>query len=448
MIPVLVLVGQPNVGKSTLFNCLTHTRDALVADFPGTTRDRHYGQGRIGKKPYLIVDTGGFEPVAQTGMLYRMARQTQQAVDEADCIVFLADARKGVTPQDVSIATYLRKTGRPVCIVANKAEGLPYSSAAADFYAFGFGDPYVISSAHGQGVCEMVDAALDLCVLNDDKITQHADDQTASTRPKIAIVGRPNVGKSSLANLLIGEERMIAFDLPGTTRDAIAVELERSGQKYTLIDTAGIRRRSKITETIEKFSIIKTLQSIAQANVVILLLDAHQDIAEQDAHIARFIVDAGRALVIGVNKWDGLGAYDRERVKVNLTRQLQFLDFAQINFISVIKKTGINALMRAVDHAYIAAMSKLSTPKLTRILIDAVKFQPPPRHGPIRPKLRYAHQGGHNPPTIVIHGNALDMLSKTYQRYLERRFRDACALTGTPLRLMFRSSVNPYARSC
>jgi GTP-binding protein len=442
MKPVIALVGRPNVGKSTLFNRLTRSRDALVADLPGLTRDRHYGEGRIGLRPYLVVDTGGFEPVAKEGILYQMARQTRQAVEESDVIVFIVDGRHGLAPQDAAIADYLRKAGRPIVLVVNKAEGMRYSAVAADFYELGLGDPRAISAAHGDGVSETIDDALAIAYAG----RPEEEDELANARgTKIAIVGRPNVGKSTLVNTLLGEERVIAFDLPGTTRDSIHIEFERQGRPYTLIDTAGLRRRGKVFEAVEKFSVVKTLQSISDANVVILLLDARQDVSEQDAHIAGFVVEQGRALVVGVNKWDGLDPHVRDTIKHDLERKLKFLDFAKFHFVSATENTGIGALMRSVDEAYAAAMAKLPTPRLTRILVEAVAFQQPRRKGPVRPKLRYAHQGGQNPPIIVVHGNALDAVTDSYRRYLEGRFRDAFGLTGTPLRIEFRSSKNPYA---
>ncbi|MEJ0004297.1 MAG: ribosome biogenesis GTPase Der [Pararobbsia sp.] len=442
MKPVIALVGRPNVGKSTLFNRLTRTRDALVADLPGLTRDRHYGEGRLGSRPYLVVDTGGFEPVAKDGILHEMARQTRQAVEESDVIVFIVDGRNGLAPQDAAIADYLRKAGRPIVLVVNKAEGMRYSAVAADFYELGLGDPRAISAAHGDGVAETIDDALAIAYAG----RPEDEDELENLRgTRIAIVGRPNVGKSTLVNTLLGEERVIAFDMPGTTRDSIHIEFERQGRPYTLIDTAGLRRRGKVFEAIEKFSVVKTLQSISDANVVILLLDARQDVSEQDAHIAGFVVEQGRALVVGVNKWDGLDPHVRDRIKHDLERKLKFLDFAKFHFISATENTGIGALMRSVDEAYAAAMAKLPTPKLTRVLIDAVQFQQPRRKGPVRPKLRYAHQGGQNPPIIVVHGNALDAITDSYRRYLEGRFRETFGLTGTPLRIEFRSSKNPYA---
>jgi GTPase len=442
MKPVIALVGRPNVGKSTLFNRLTRSRDALVADLPGLTRDRHYGEGRVGEIPFLVIDTGGFEPVAKDGILAEMAKQTRQAVVEADVIVFIVDGRLGLAPQDRVIADFLRKTGRPILLAVNKAEGMKYTTVAADFYELGLGDPRAISAAHGDGVRDLVDDALATLALPDEP--EVSAEAAAAHGVKIAIVGRPNVGKSTLVNALIGEERVIAFDMPGTTRDAIYVPFDRQGKPYTLIDTAGLRRRGKVFEAIEKFSVVKTLQSITDAHVVVLVLDARQDISDQDAHIAGFIVESGRALVVAVNKWDGLDGHTRDRIKHDMQRKLKFLDFAQFLFISAKERSGISTLMKAVDDAYAAAMAKLSTPRLTRILIEAVEHQQPKRVGMSRPKMRYAHQGGSNPPIVIIHGNALNGVSESYKRYLEGRFRAAFDLKGTPLRVEFRTSKNPY----
>lgn len=444
MKPVIALVGRPNVGKSTLFNRLTRSRDALVADLPGLTRDRHYGEGRIGERPFLVIDTGGFEPVAKEGIMHEMALQTRQAVAEADVVVFIVDGRQGLTPHDKTITDYLRKTGRKVMLVVNKSEGMKYTSVTADFYELGMGDPYVISAAHGDGVHDLVNEALDIA------FAQRPDEpeelEPADHGIKIAIVGRPNVGKSTLINTLVGEQRVIAFDMPGTTRDSIEVPFERDGKSYTLIDTAGIRRRGKIFEAIEKFSVVKTMQSISDANVVILLLDAQQDISEQDAHIAGFILEAGRALVVAVNKWDGLQSDQRDQVKNDLDRKLDFLGFAKTHFVSALRGTGITQLMKSVDAAYAAATAKLSTPRLTRALEEAIEKQEPKRKGSTRPKMRYAHQGGQNPPIIVIHGNALEGITEPYKRYLEKHFRDTFNLVGTPLRIELRSGKNPFAK--
>jgi len=439
MQPVVVLVGRPNVGKSTLFNRLTRSRDALVADLPGLTRDRHYGHGRVGDRPYLVVDTGGFEPVAAEGILHEMAKQTRQAIAEADTVIFLVDARDGVTPQDHAIAELLRKSGRPVLLAVNKAEGMNPSRAAAEFHELGLGEPYAISSAHGDHVRELIDLAL--------APFPEAAEAPAPEKPamRIAVIGRPNVGKSTLVNALLGEERVIAFDQPGTTRDSIALDFVRHGKNYTLIDTAGVRRRGKVTEAIEKFSVIKTLQAIEDANVIILMLDARQDVSEQDAHLAGFVLEAGRALVVAVNKWDGLPGDQREQVKRDISRKLAFLEFARHHFISAKQGTGIDNLFLSAEKACAAATAKLPTPRLTRVLSEAVARQQPPRAGTVRPKLRYAHQGGVNPPIIVIHGNALENIPESYRRYLEHFFREAFKLEGTPLRISFRTGRNPYA---
>ena len=444
MKPVIALVGRPNVGKSTLFNRLTRSRDAIVADLPGLTRDRHYGEGRMGERPFLVIDTGGFEPVAKDGIMHEMAKQTKQAVAEADIVIFIVDGRQGMTPHDKTITDFLRKSGRSVMLVVNKAEGMRYTAVTADFYELGHGDPYVISAAHGDGVMDLVDEALNLALAQKPVDDTVAEDLGKSI--KIAIVGRPNVGKSTLVNTLLGEERVIAFDMPGTTRDSIEIPFERGGQQYTLIDTAGIRRRGKVFEAIEKFSVVKTLQSISEANVVLLLLDAQQDISEQDAHIAGFVLESGRALVVGVNKWDGLTSSRRDEIKIDLDRKLDFLSFAKFHFISALKATGVDQVMKSIHSAYVAAMSDLSTPKLTRALIEAVEHQQPRRKGSIRPKLRYAHQGGMNPPIVVIHGNSLDAIDDNYKRFLEKHFRDTFALVGTPLRIEFRSGKNPFSR--
>ncbi len=444
-LPVIAIVGRPNVGKSTLFNRLTRSRDALVADLPGLTRDRHYGTGRVGERPFLVIDTGGFEPVAKEGIVHQMALQTRQAIAEADALIFLVDGRQGLTGSDQAIADDLRKAGRPLTVVVNKAEGMRYGAVTGEFHELGLGEPVAISSAHGDGVNELVDLLMDQ--LRPPTEADEADDAETLERDKrirIAIVGRPNVGKSTLVNTLLGEERVIVFDMPGTTRDSIYVDFDRGGKRYTLIDTAGLRRRGKVFEAVEKFSVVKTLQSIADANVVIIVLDAQQEISDQDAHIAGFVVESGRAVVLAVNKWDGLDAYVRERIKRDIERKLQFLSFARSHHISALKGQGIAALMKSVDGAAAAAFAKLPTPKLTRALIDAVDRQTPPRRGLSRPKLRYAHQGGQNPPVIVVHGNGLDRVPDTYRRYLEGVFRETFSLEGTPLRVEFRSTRNPY----
>jgi GTP-binding protein len=379
--------------------------------------------------------------VATSGIMYEMAKQTRQAIVEADVVIFLVDARSGVTPQDHIIADLLRKSGRSCFLAVNKAEGLDSSRATAEFHELGLGEPYAISSAHGDHVRELIELALAPFPLPEEP----AADTAKSMR--IAVVGRPNVGKSTLVNTLLGEERVIAFDQPGTTRDSIHLDFTREGRNYTLIDTAGVRRRGKVTEAIEKFSVIKTLQAIEDANVAILMLDAQQEVSEQDAHIAGFILDAGRAVVVAINKWDGLDEEQRERIKRDFERKLNFLGFARHHFISAKKGSGIDALFASVRRAYAAATAKLSTPRLTRVLLEAVAKQQPPRAGAVRPKLRYAHQGGSNPPIIVIHGNALEDVPDAYRRYLERFFREAFKLEGTPLRIQFKTGHNPYASS-
>ena len=441
MKPTIVIVGRPNVGKSTLFNRLTRSRNALVADAPGLTRDRHYGDGRLGDRPYYVVDTGGLEPVAKEGLLGEMARQTAAAIAEADAVIFLADARDGVTPQDRRIANELRKARAAVWLVANKAEGLDASVATAEFHELGLGTPHAISAAHGDGVGGLMDA-----MLADYPADPEAEEDPADDVPRVAVVGRPNVGKSTLVNRLLGEDRMIVFDSPGTTRDAIEVPFERDGRRYVLVDTAGVRRRGRVFETIEKFSIVKTMQAIDRANVAILVVDAAEGIVDQDAHLAGYVLERGRALVVAANKWDGLDEYARENAKRAIERKLAFLAFARVHFVSALAGEGLRSLMASVDEAYRAAMAKLPTPRLTRTLIDAVARQAPPRAGLVRPKLRYAHQGGRNPPIIVVHGTALRAVPASYRRYLEGVFRKAFGLAGTPLRIEFRTGRNPFVR--
>lgn len=440
MKPTIALVGRPNVGKSTLFNRLTRSKDALVHDLPGLTRDRHYGHGKVGNKPYLVVDTGGFEPVVDSGILHEMAKQTLQAVDEADAVIFLVDARTGLTPQDKIIADRLRQSPRPVFLAVNKGEGGNQAILAAEFYELALGEPYVISGAHGDGVYYLIEEVL--ANFPDEKA-----EEAEVKHPIFAVIGRPNVGKSTLVNAILGEERVIAFDMAGTTRDSIHIDFERDGKPFTIIDTAGVRRRGKVDEAVEKFSVIKAMQAIEAANVAVLVLDAQQDIADQDATIAGFALEAGRALVIAVNKWDGLSADAREQVKRDIARKLYFLDFAKLHFISALKERGIDSLFASIQAAYDAAMIKMPTPKITRVLQSAVERQQPPRAGLVRPKMRYAHQGGSNPPVIVIHGNSLQAISDSYTRYLIQTFRKAFHLQGTPLRIQYNVSENPYEES-
>ncbi|EUJ10153.1 ribosome-associated GTPase EngA [Methylophilaceae bacterium 11] len=440
MLPTIVLVGRPNVGKSTLFNRMTKSRDALVADLPGLTRDRHYGRGIGASKPYLVIDTGGFEPTAESGILKEMAKQTLLAIDEADVIIFLVDGRAGLTPQEFIIADKLRKAQRPVLLAVNKTEGMNKAVVAADFHELGLGDPLSISSAHGEGVKDIVELALEHFpepAFDEDK---HAD-----KIPRIAIVGRPNVGKSTLVNALLGEDRVIAFDEPGTTRDSIEIEMEKDGKRYSIIDTAGVRKRGRVFEAIEKFSVVKTMQAIEDANVAILVVDAQEGITEQDAHVAAYILDAGRALVVAINKWDGLKDDERDWIKREIDRKLIFLDFAKFHYISALRKKGLPELLTSVDGAFKAAMAKLPTPQLTRVLTDAIAQHQPPITRGIRPKLRYAHQGGMNPPIVVIHGNHVDGIKDSYKRFLEGVFRKTFQLTGTPLRVQFNQGENPFA---
>ena len=439
MKPVLAVVGRPNVGKSTLFNRLTGSRDAIVHDLPGVTRDRHYGEGRLGSRGYIAIDTGGFEPRANEGIQVEMARQAEQAIAEADAVIFVVDGRAGLTPADRDIGERLRRH-KNVWLAVNKTEGMAADTATAEFHELGLGDPVAISAAHGEGVRELVDAVLRPFP------EEEEPDEEAERHARVAIVGRPNVGKSTLINALVGEERVIAFDQPGTTRDPIEVPFERGGRRYTLIDTAGVRRRGKTGTPPEYFSIVKALQAIEAANVAVLLVDAAEGVTEQDAHVAGYILERGRAVVLAVNKWDAADKEARERMKRELQWKLGFLGFAEAHMISAEKAQGLAGLMRAVDTAHAAAMARLSTPKLTRAMIAAVERQAPPKRGLIRPKLRYAHQGGINPPRIIIHGNALDRVPDSYKRYLEGYFRHAFKLVGTPLAIEFRTGRNPYAK--
>ena len=442
MKPVMALVGRPNVGKSTLFNRLTKTRDAIVADFAGLTRDRHYGNAKQGRYEFIAIDTGGFEPTAESGIYKEMAKQTKQAVAEADVVVFVVDARAGVSAQDHDIAKYLRKLGKPTVLAANKAEGMHEGPQLAEFYELGLGDIHAISAAHGEGIRSLVEAAFEPLNLPEEE--EGGEEQQAGTI-KLAVAGRPNVGKSTLINAWLGEERLVAFDLPGTTRDAISVPFERQGQKFELIDTAGLRRKGKVFEAIEKFSVVKTLQAIESANVVLLLLDATQGVTDQDAHIAGYILESGRAVVLAINKWDAVDDYQRELVRRQIEQRLAFLKFADLHFISAQKRQGLGPVWASIIHAYKSATVKMSTPVLTRLVQEAVQFQAPKRAGMFRPKLRYAHQGGMNPPVIVVHGNSLEHVTDAYKRFLEGRFRKEFKLVGTPLRIEMRTSRNPYA---
>lgn len=443
MKPVIALVGRPNVGKSTLFNRLTQTRDAIVADFAGLTRDRHYGNGRAGKHEYIVIDTGGFEPDAGSGIFKEMAKQTRQAVAEADVVIFVVDAREGISAQDHDIANELRRLGKPCLLAANKAEGMKSSAKLVDFYELGFGEVYAISAAHGQGIRDLVDLALEPLNLVEPEEEDEGDDATKPIR--LAVAGRPNVGKSTLINTWLGEERLVAFDHAGTTRDAISVPFERNGQRFELIDTAGLRRKGRVFEAIEKFSVVKTLQAIESANVVLLLLDATQGVTDQDAHIAGYILECGRAVVLAINKWDAVDSYQREQLHRQIETRLAFLKFASLHFISATKRQGLGPLWQSIAQAHKAATRKMSTPVLTRLLQEAVQFQAPKKSGMFRPKMRYAHQGGMNPPVIVVHGNSLEHVTDAYKRFLEGRFRKEFDLVGTPLRIEFKTSHNPFA---
>ena len=441
MKPVVAIVGRPNVGKSTLFNRLTKSRDAIVADFAGLTRDRHYGDARFGEHDFIVVDTGGFEPDKPVGVVAEMAKQTKQAVAEADAVIFVVDVRTGVSGQDHDIARYLRTANKRVFVAVNKAEGMSDSPQLAEFHELGMGEPHPVSAAHGQGIRSLVEAVLSEFDFADDEDSYGEGVE----RPiRLAVAGRPNVGKSTLINTWLGEERLIAFDLPGTTRDAIHVPFERAGQKFELIDTAGLRRKGKVFEAIEKFSVVKTLQAISDANVVVLLLDATQGVTDQDAHVAGYILDAGRAVVIAINKWDAIDSYQREMLERSIESRLAFLKYATRLHISALKRQGLGPLWQAIADAHASAMKKMPTPVLTRLLLEAVEHQAPKRAGHFRPKLRYAHQGGMNPPIVVVHGNSLEHVTDSYKRFLEGRIRAHFKLVGTPLRIEIKTSRNPF----
>ena len=439
MKPVIAIVGRPNVGKSTLFNRMTKSRDAIVADFSGLTRDRHYGDGRIGDREFIVIDTGGFEPTCDSGIVKEMAKQTRQAVAEADAVIFVVDIRAGLSAQDHDIARYLRTVGKTVLLAANKAEGMVESPLLGEFFELGMGEPHPISSAHGQGIRSLTDA-----VLAGFDFPEEEPEPEDDAPIRLAVAGRPNVGKSTLINTWLGEERLVAFDMPGTTRDAITVPFERNGQKFELIDTAGLRRKGRVFEAIEKFSVVKTLQAIADANVVLLLLDATQGVSEQDAHIAGYILESGRAVVIAVNKWDAVDDYQKQLLQRSIEQRLAFLKFAPVMNISAIKRQGLAPVWKAIADAHASAIRKMPTPVLTRLLLDAIEHQAPKRAGMFRPKMRYAHQGGMNPPIVVVHGNSLEHVTEVYKRFLEGRIRDHFKLTGTPLRIEMRSGKNPF----
>lgn len=455
MIPVIALVGRPNVGKSTLFNRLTRSRDALVANFPGLTRDRQYGKGQIGQQPFIVIDTGGITGEEQ-GIDAEMARQSLRAIDEANAVILMLDARDGLAPGDELLARHLRQTGKPVYFVANKIDGVDPDIASAEFFRLGIERLYPTTATHGGGVRALMEdvlsgfSALSPAASGSTEGAEGAgteeDEGSSSERAvRLAVVGRPNVGKSTLVNRLLGEERVIVFDQPGTTRDSIYIDYERAGKSYTLIDTAGVRRRRNVTEVVEKFSIIKTLQAINSAHVAILVLDARDGIVEQDLVLLGHVLEAGRALVVAINKWDGLTDDHKREVRRELDRRLHFLDFAEVHYISALHGTGVGHLYQAVDKAWDSATRPLSTPRLTQILEDAVAAHPPPMISGRRIKLRYAHAGGANPPRIVIHGNQVDKVPASYERYLEKIYRRELELAGTPLKIEFRSGTNPYA---
>jgi len=439
VIPVIALVGRPNVGKSTLFNQLTRSRDALVANLPGLTRDRKYGEARMGSRRFVVIDTGGISG-DEDGIDSQMAGQSLTAIEEADAVLMIVDAREGLNPGDQALAKHLRQRNKAFHLVVNKIDGLDEQVASSEFYALGIETLYSIAASHGRGVRSMIESVL----------ASFPDEEPQPDRPqytdsiRVAVVGRPNVGKSTLVNRLLGEERVVVFDQPGTTRDSVYIDYEREGQKYTLIDTAGVRRRKNVRETVEKFSIVKTLKAIDDAHVVILLMDGHENIVDQDMHLLGHCIDAGRGLVLAVNKWDGIEPDKRDWIKSELNRRLQFAAFADTHFISALHGSNVGLLYKSVNAAYQSATRKLSTNALTRILEGAVYDHAPPMVDNRRIKLRYAHAGGQNPPLIIIHGNQTGKVPNSYQRYLEKVFRRELALVGTPVRIEFKTGDNPF----
>lgn len=439
MIPVIAIVGRPNVGKSTLFNRLTKSNDALVHDMPGVTRDRIYGEAKVSGGRYLLIDTGGFEPDSQ-GMVSMMAKQAWQAIEEADCVLFMVDVRNGITAADKELTEKFRRYHKPVLVLANKVDGSDPNMIMAESYELGLSKVFPIAANSGRGLSVFLEALADIIPPFEQ---QEEDFKHPGTR--VAIVGKPNVGKSTLVNRMLGEERVLVFDEPGTTRDSIFIPFERLGKQYTLIDTAGVRKRGKVYELVEKFSVIKTLKAIDAAHVVVFVIDAKDGISDQDLRLLGFVLRAGRALVLAVNKWDGMSAEDREEIKIDIDRRLGFVDFAETFFISALHGTSVGHLYKAIDEAYTSAMKELTTSQLTRLLEDAVSRHQPPLVRGRRIKLRMAHCGGHNPPIIVVHGNQTDDLPKSYQRYLSNYFRESLQLVGTPVRMELRSGDNPYA---
>ncbi len=439
MIPVIAIVGRPNVGKSTLFNRLTRSRDALVADFAGLTRDRKYGEGRVGDTPFIVVDTGGLSG-DEYGIDSAMANQSLQAIEEADAVLFLVDARAGLTAADSMVASYLRKNNKNTWLVVNKVDGSDINVVTAEFHELGIERLRGISSAHNRGINSLIEDVLaEFSVV----LPEKTSDEKSGIR--IAIIGRPNVGKSTLVNRMLGEDRVVVYDKPGTTRDSVYIPYERHGQLYTLIDTAGVRRRKNINETVEKFSIIKALQAIKDSNVVVAVFDAQEGVVDQDLHMLAFALDSGRALVIALNKWDGMSSHERKRVKIELERRLTFVRYAKIHFISALHGTCVGDLYPSITKAYASATTRWPTHRLTQILEKAVIDNTPPLVHGRRIKLRYAHLGGANPPRIIIHGNQADKVPNNYRRYLENAYRSALKIEGTPIAIEFKSGENPYA---
>ncbi|MCW8922313.1 MAG: ribosome biogenesis GTPase Der [Gammaproteobacteria bacterium] len=439
MNPILSLVGRPNVGKSTLFNVLTKSRDALVADFPGLTRDRKYGHGSYDSREFVVIDTGGLSGESEE-LDEHMAKQTLLAIEESNAILFLVDARDGLTSADEVIANQLRRTGKRVTLVVNKSDGLDARTVSSEFYALGFGEPLVIAAAHNRGINDLLNSALSDFETGEDEELPHESEQGI----KVAFVGRPNVGKSTLVNRVLGEERVVVFDMPGTTRDSIFIPFEREGQRYTLIDTAGVRRRRSVKEAIEKFSVIKSMQAIDESNVVVMMIDAQREVADQDLHLLGYVLEAGRALVMVFNKWDGLDEHQKDKIKMDIEKQLGFTEFAEMFFISALHGSNVGLLYDAIGRAYASAIRKVSTPELTRLLEKAVAAHPPPLVSGRRIKLRYAHQGGMNPPRVVIHGNQTDLLPASYKRYLSSFFIKSLKIVGTPVKVEFKSGSNPF----
>ena len=440
MLPVIALVGRPNVGKSTLFNQLTRSRDALVADFPGLTRDRKYGEARLGNQRYVVIDTGGISGYEE-GIDSAMAYQSLAAIEESDAVLFLVDAREGLNAADEALARHLRQRNKAFHLVVNKIDGIDENVATGDFYALGVDSMFAIAASHGRGVRGMIEQVLSRFPPE----ASEAEQQAFSGSTRVAVVGRPNVGKSTLVNRLLGEDRVVVYDQPGTTRDSIYIDYQRNERDYTLIDTAGVRRRKNVREVVEKFSIVKTLKAIDDAHVVVLVMDAHEGIVDQDMHLLGHCIEAGRGLVLAVNKWDGVEPDQRDWIKSELGRRLAFADYADIHFISALHGTGVGHLYKSIDAAHASATRKLSTHALTRILEGAVFDHAPPMVNGRRIKLRYAHAGGQNPPLIVIHGNQTGKVPNSYSRYLEKVYRRELDLVGTPVRIEFRTSENPYA---